>query len=65
MRLLALGRINAGKPDPVLSLTGVQDGQRVPVGDLDDLAQESLGASAADEQDKEESRSTAWPANLL
>jgi hypothetical protein len=43
MRLLSLGGVDAGEPDPVFLPPGVEDGQRIAVSNLHHLAADGLG----------------------
>ena len=55
--LSLLGRIDAGEPNPVLIVRGIQEGDRVTIGDTDHTPDESLGnRERSDEENREEKR---------
>ena len=53
VRLAALGRVDAGQPDPVLLVGGVEDGEGIAVGDADDFAEEICGRGCIAEREEQ------------
>lgn len=56
-RLTLLQRVDRGKPDLALSLAGVEDGDRVPVGDTDHPAGQGVGEGRGRGQQEAQERS--------